>query len=339
MWPGKRTRSGAAGGGHLGLAGGDFLRAAADDGDAEVGGLGERGGQGAEEEVDALVDGEGADVEGEDVAGGDAEAFAGLPGQGGIGFDERGGDVEDVVDGFAGGDPAGLLDEGGAGANDGVGAEDRKAFDAPVGGHDEIAEESFFIGGGIGVFFEDHFRAVAAGEDGGDGAGILDAVEDVVAVFPGEGGGLEEQGDVEDGLGGGGADGKGFDAEDVGGAVEGDAGDGEVVADGHGEQVDGVAEFGEGLGVEADAQGGAAPLEEGLGGDEQDAALRRAHGIGGFCAACFSCALRRRRRSTDSGEPRRPPKAMSRWPAASAALRGATRRAGSSGAGMEKAQW
>jgi hypothetical protein len=51
------------------------------------------------------------------------------------------------------------------------------------------------------VLLEDHLGAVAAGEDGGDGAGILDAVDDVVAAAAGEGGGLEVEGDVEDGLG------------------------------------------------------------------------------------------------------------------------------------------
>jgi hypothetical protein len=146
-----------------------------------------------------------------------------------------------VVDGFAGGDGAGLGDEGGAGADDGVGAEDGEALDAGVGGHDEVAEESFFVGGGIGVLFKNHFGAVAAGEHGGDGAGVFDAVDDVVAAAAGEGGGFEIEGEVEDGFGGGGADGEVFGADDIGGAVEGDAGDGAVFADGHDEEIDVIA--------------------------------------------------------------------------------------------------
>jgi hypothetical protein len=134
-------------------------------------------------------------------------------------------------------------------------------------------------------------------------------------------------------LGSGRADGEVFRADDVGRAVEGDAGELLVFADGHDEEIDVVAEFGEGLGVEADAQGRAAPLEEGLGGDQEDARHFGDHGW------FFSCALRRRRRRTASGAPRRPPKAMGVVPAASAALSGATRRAGSAGAGMDKVQW
>ena len=183
------------------------------------------------------------------------------------------------------------------------------------------------------MLFEDRLGAMAPGEDGGDGAGILDAVDDVIAPAAGEGGGFEVEGDVEDGLGGGRADGKVLCADEVGGAVEGDAGDLLVLAHGHGQQIDVAPEFGEGLGVEADAQGGAAPLEEGLGGDQQDSRHFGDHG------ARFSCALRRSRRNTESGEPRRPPKLMARSPATRAALRGATRRAESTGAGMEKVQW
>jgi len=50
--------------------------------------------------------------------------------------------------------------------------------------------------------------------------------------------------------------------------VEGDAGDGFVFADGHDEQVHGAAQLAQGLGVELNAQGRAAPLEEGLGGNQ-----------------------------------------------------------------------
>ena len=287
----------------------------------------------AEEQIDALVHGEGTDVERQHGAGGQAEARTGFGGARGVGFDQRRRNVEDVVHGLAGRDGLGLFDERRTGADDGVGAPDREAFDALIGGHDEIADEARFIGRRIGVLFEDHLGPVPTREHRRDGTGILDAVDDLGMASAGESRGLEKERDVENGFGQGGADGEFFRADDVGRAVQRDAGNGLVGADGHDQQIDVVAEFRERLGVEADAQRRAAPLEKGLRGNQQDARLFGNHGV------AFSCAWRRRRRKTASGPARRPPRATSSTPAASAALSGATIRVGSARPGRTKEAW
>ena len=221
----------------------------------------------------------GGGIDGGDRGPGEAgEAGAAARGGGGaargvegdVGGEE--GDVAEDFDAFGAGG-CGVAGDGVANGEADGGVADDGALD---GAHEreEWAGEGKLVGdlarhGGVHV--EDVGDVEGLGEAAGDEGGFFDGVDEIVAVFAQEalGGGQEAGIEAEflEGEAGAdaGAEGRGLDAEDADG--RGVVGGG---AFGEGEEVDAVAEGGERAEEDVDGDGGAAFLEEGVWGDDED---------------------------------------------------------------------